>query len=53
MISKHKKQEKTENKNDCKTVEQIREHLLKYTKDKGRDWSRYTTGVMELLMLKN
>lgn len=37
MISKHKKQEKTENKNDCKTVAQIREHLLKYTKDRGRD----------------
>ena len=34
MLAKHKKQEKETGKNDCKTVEQIREHLLKYTKDK-------------------
>ena len=35
MLAKHKKQEADTGKNDCKTVEQIREHLLKYTKDKG------------------
>ena len=35
MLAKHKKQEEETGKNDCKTVEQIREHLLKYTKDKG------------------
>ena len=35
MLAKHKKQEQETGKNDCKTVEQIREHLLKYTKDKG------------------
>ena len=35
MLSKHKKQEESTGMNDCKTVEQIREHLLKYTKDKG------------------
>ena len=36
MLAKHKKQEEETGKNDCKTVEQIREHLLKYTKDKGK-----------------
>ena len=36
MLSKHKKQERDTGKNDCKTVEEIREHLLKYTMDKGR-----------------
>jgi subtilisin family serine protease len=35
MISKHRKQENATGKNDCKTVAQIREHLLKYTNDKG------------------
>jgi len=35
MLAKHKKQEESTGMNDCKTVEQIREHLLKYTKDKG------------------
>jgi subtilisin family serine protease len=43
MLSKHKKQEQETGKNDCKTVEEIREHLKKYTMDKGRlgrdnDW---------------
>ncbi len=36
MLAKHKKQEKETGQNDCKTVAQIREHLLKYTMDKGR-----------------
>ena len=35
LISKHKKQEERTGKNDCKTIEQIKEHLLKYTVDKG------------------
>jgi subtilisin family serine protease len=35
MLAKHKKQEDATGMNDCKTIEQIREHLLKYTKDKG------------------
>ena len=35
MLAKHKKQEEATGMNDCKTVAQIREHLLKYTKDKG------------------
>ena len=36
MLSKHRKQQKETGKNDCTTVEEIREHLLKYTMDKGR-----------------
>lgn len=35
LIAKHRKQELECGKNDCKTVEQIREHLQKYTVDKG------------------
>ena len=35
MLSKHKKQEEATGMNDCKTVAEIREHLLKYTNDKG------------------
>ena len=35
MLAKHRKQEKETGKNDCKTVDEIREHLLKYTIDKG------------------
>ena len=35
LISKHIKQELETGKNDCKTVEQIREHLLKYADKKG------------------
>lgn len=35
LLAKHKKQEKEEGKNDCKTVDEIKQHLLKYTVDKG------------------
>ncbi len=35
LLSKHRIQEKETGKNDCKTVEQVREHLGKYTVDKG------------------
>lgn len=35
MLSKHKKQEDKTGENDCKSVEQIKKHLLKYTLDKG------------------
>ena len=35
MLSKHKKQEEATGMNDCKTIAEIREHLLKYTNDKG------------------
>jgi len=35
LLAKHKKQEKDTGKNDCKTVQQIKEHLIKYADDKG------------------
>ena len=35
LLAKHEIQEKETGKNDCKTVEDIRKHLLKYTIDKG------------------
>lgn len=35
LLSKHIKQELETGQNDCKTVEQIREHLLKYADKKG------------------
>lgn len=35
LISKHKKQAENGGENDCKTVDEIRQHLLKYTIDKG------------------
>lgn len=34
LLSKHRMQEKETGKNDCKTVDDIKEHLLKYT-DRG------------------
>jgi major intracellular serine protease len=57
LLAKHKKQERETGKNDCKTVEQIREHLIKYTNDKGmlgRD-SSYGYGVIDInkLILDN
>jgi subtilisin family serine protease len=50
MLAKHRKQEKATGMNDCKTVAQIREHLLKYTHDKGavgKDWS-WGYGVIDV-----
>lgn len=51
MLAKHKKQEELlGGENDCQTVEQIREHLLKYTDDKGavgRD-SAWGYGVIDV-----
>jgi|TARA_Y100000289_G_scaffold19707_1_gene19037 subtilisin family serine protease len=43
MLAKHNKQEQETGKNDCKTVADIRHHLIKYTNDKGtvgkdEDW---------------
>ena len=55
MLAKHRKQEKATGMNDCKTVAQIREHLLKYTHDKGmvgRDWS-WGYGVVDVEKLMN
>jgi hypothetical protein len=36
LIAKHKKQEKETGVNDCKTVDQIKEHLKKYSVDAGK-----------------
>lgn len=36
LLSKHRKQEALTGKNDCKTVSQIREHLIKHSIDKGQ-----------------
>ena len=50
MLAKHRKQEKATGMNDCKTVAEIREHLLKYTHDKGavgKDWS-WGYGVVDV-----
>lgn len=54
MLSKHKKQERSNGKNDCRTVADIREHLLKYTNDKGtvgkdNDWGYGVIDVEKLL----
>lgn len=35
MLSKHRKQEKETGKNDCTTVDQIKEHIQKYSTDQG------------------
>jgi subtilisin family serine protease len=35
MLAKHKKQEQETGENDCKTVNDIRHHLIKYTNDRG------------------
>ena len=55
MLAKHKKQERETGKNDCKTVEQIREHLLKYTQDKGevgrdKSWGYGVIDVKKLIL---
>ncbi len=50
LLSKHKKQEADTGKNDCKTVDQIKEHLKKYAIDvgpKGKDkWFGY--GIVDV-----
>lgn len=35
LLAKHRKQEAETGQNDCKTVAQIKEHLVKYADDKG------------------
>lgn len=35
LLAKHEKQEKETGKNDCKTVDQVKQHLIKYADDKG------------------
>lgn len=59
MLAKHRKQEElVGGENDCKTVEQIREHLLKYTDDKGavgrdEDWGYGVIDVEDLILGKD
>jgi len=55
LKSKHKKQELETGMNDCRTVEEIRTHLLKYTIDKGmvgKD-NNYGYGVIDVEGLIN
>ena len=54
MLSKHKKQYKKTGKNDCKTVDEIKEHLLKYTNDRGtvgkdENWGYGVVDVKKLI----
>jgi subtilisin family serine protease len=35
LLAKHRKQELETGKNDCKTISEIKEHLVKYADDKG------------------
>ena len=58
MLAKHRKQEKETNQNDCKTIEQIKEHLLKYTLDRGEvgkddKWGHGIVDIHSLLLDKN
>ncbi|MFA5754289.1 MAG: S8 family serine peptidase [Patescibacteria group bacterium] len=50
LLAKHKKQEAETGKNDCKTVDQIKDHLKKYSIDlgpKGKDkWFGY--GIIDV-----
>lgn len=55
MLAKHRKQEKETNQNDCKTIEQIKEHLLKYTLDRGEvgkddKWGHGIVDIHSLLL---
>ena len=52
--AKHKKQYKKTGKNDCKTVDEIKEHLLKYTNDRGtvgkdENWGYGVVDVKKLI----
>ena len=57
MLAKHRKEvELVGGENDCKTVKQIREHLLKYTDDKGavgrdEDWGYGVIDVEDLILI--
>ncbi len=58
LISKHKKQEADGKVNDCKTVEEIRQHLLKYTIDKGYvgkddNWGYGVLDVEKMILASN
>lgn len=54
MLSKHKKQKLEEGKNDCRTIDQIKEHLKKYSIDKGdlgkdNSWGYGVIDVQDLI----
>ena len=57
MLAKHRKEvELVGGENDCETVEQIREHLLKYTDDKGavgrdNEWGYGVIDVEDLILI--
>ena len=57
MLAKHRKEvEFVGGENDCVTVEQIREHLLKYTDDRGtvgrdNDWGYGVIDVEDLILI--
>jgi len=58
MLAKHRKQEKETGKNDCKTIEEIKEHLLKYTLDRGEigkddKWGHGIIDIHSLILDKN
>jgi len=57
LLSKHKKQQKETGENDCVTVEQIKQHLLKYTIDKGyvgkdKNWGYGLVDVENMIIEK-
>jgi major intracellular serine protease len=55
MLAKHKKQELETGRNDCKTIEQIKWHLMKHSIDKGdlgRD-SKWGYGMIDVEALIN
>lgn len=58
MLAKHRKQEQETNQNDCKTIEQIKEHLLKYTLDRGEigkddKWGHGIVDIHSLILDKD
>jgi len=55
LLSKHRAQEKVTGENDCKTVDEIKEHLRKHTMDLGdigKD-NKYGNGVIKIDTLIN
>ena len=53
MLSKHRKLEKEGKPNDCKTVEQIKSHLLRFSVDKGQEGKdkSWGFGIIDILKL--
>ena len=58
LLAKHAQQEKETGRNDCKTVEEIKQHLLKYTIDQGYvgkddSWGYGIIDVKTMILAKN